>query len=301
MARLQFFARILTIALVLATSVDALAFPITSRRNLSTMRSFRFTWEQGFHFPGIVALSNCSGSFVRFKNSKDTDRALVLTNGHCVGGVQGGDFLLPGEVLFQFPRRFKMNLLNERTQVLATVTSEKIIYATMTATDVALLELTQTYREIIQATKSQPLILSDVAPQIGTPIEVASGYWKRTYSCAIEAVIPMLKEDQWTFHKSLRYSPTGCDIIGGTSGSPVINTKTAEVIAINNTSNEDGAKCAMNNPCEVDKDGKVQVIKGRGYAQQTFVFYSCLTNTANRLDLSLRGCLLPKPQAFRFR
>src|SRR5690242_1865712 len=34
-------------------------------------------------FSGIVALSNCSGSIVRWKSSKQQDKALMLTNGHC--------------------------------------------------------------------------------------------------------------------------------------------------------------------------------------------------------------------------
>src|SRR5262245_49577416 len=34
-------------------------------------------------FTGIVALSNCSGSVVRTPNAVSTDRALVMSNGHC--------------------------------------------------------------------------------------------------------------------------------------------------------------------------------------------------------------------------
>ena len=34
-------------------------------------------------FAGTVALSNCSGSLVRFAASQPTDPAMALTNGHC--------------------------------------------------------------------------------------------------------------------------------------------------------------------------------------------------------------------------
>ena len=36
-------------------------------------------------YDAIVALDNCSGSLVRFPGAADTDKAVVLTNGHCIG------------------------------------------------------------------------------------------------------------------------------------------------------------------------------------------------------------------------
>src|SRR5690348_6298664 len=46
-------------------------------------------------FAGTVALSDCSGSVIRFPNSADSDPALVLTNGHC---LETG-FPDPGQVI----------------------------------------------------------------------------------------------------------------------------------------------------------------------------------------------------------
>ncbi|HET6988105.1 MAG TPA: hypothetical protein VFI00_15880 [Kribbella sp.] len=40
----------------------------------------------GADFTGIAALSNCSASLVRYAQSASTDKALVLTNGHCYEG-----------------------------------------------------------------------------------------------------------------------------------------------------------------------------------------------------------------------
>ena len=42
-----------------------------------------------------IALSNCSASLVRYPSSLDSDRAMMLTNGHC---YEGG-FLSAGQVL----------------------------------------------------------------------------------------------------------------------------------------------------------------------------------------------------------
>src|SRR5438045_1195521 len=42
-----------------------------------------------------IALSNCSAALVRYPTSVDTDRALMLTNGHCYEGGMPG----PGQVV----------------------------------------------------------------------------------------------------------------------------------------------------------------------------------------------------------
>jgi hypothetical protein len=171
----------------------------------------------------------------------------------------------------------------------------KLLYATMTKTDMALYQLRETYNDILKKYKTRPLTLSRESPAVGTSIEIISGYWKRGYSCDIEATVEGLKEGRWLFEDSLRYSRPGCEVIGGTSGSPVIEAGTRTVIAVNNTINERGAKCEVNNPCELDDAGTVtQYKKGFGYAQQTAWVYSCRTDSGI-IDISVEGCLLPKP------
>jgi len=101
-----------------------------------------------------------------------------------------------------------------------------------------------------------------------------------------------MKEDVWTFTDSVRYTQ-GCDTIGGTSGSPIIARGERRVVAINNTSNESGRRCTMNNPCEIDEAGQITVRKGVRYGQQTYQTYSCLTPDF-RIDVNLPGCELPR-------
>ncbi len=93
---------------------------------------------------------------------------------------------------------------------------------------------------------------------------------------------------------SIRYSKKGCEVYGGTSGSPVIAKGERVVVGVNNTGNESGKLCTNNNPCEIDVNGNKKVLKGRGYAQQTYWVYSCL-NEEFDIDLSKQGCNLPKP------
>jgi len=241
-----------------------------------------------YDFKGIVALSNCSGSLVRFDDSLDTDSALVLTNGHCVRLFE------PGVVLVNQAATRTFDVLSETATKLGTVRSKRLLFATMTKTDMALYQLQETYADILNKFKIEALTLSREMPATGTPIEVISGYWKRGYSCEVENIAFQVKEGKWLFEESVRYSRPGCEVIGGTSGSPVVEAGTRTVVAVNNSINERGTRCELNNPCELDPAGNVIFQKGFGYAQQTYWVYSC-RNAEGDLDLNVDGCLLPKP------
>lgn len=240
-------------------------------------------------FAGTVALSNCSGSLVRMPGSVDTDPALVMTNGHCLEtGMPGA-----GEVVVDRASSRTFSLLNSTAGKVATLRATKISYATMTDTDVTLYELNTTYAQIKQRYNINALSLSPDHPTAGTAIKVVSGYWKRIYSCNADGFVYRLREGDWTWKDSLRYT-SSCNVIGGTSGSPVVDATTGKVVAINNTGNESGERCTMNNPCEVDENGQVTVRQGINYAQQTYGITKCV-GTGNKIDLGLPGCTLPKP------
>jgi V8-like Glu-specific endopeptidase len=244
----------------------------------------------GADFTGIAALSNCSASLVRYAESVDTDKALVLTNGHC---YEGG-FLNPGQVLVNKASTRSITLLNPDSSRAGTVSADKILFGTMTKTDMIVYEVNETYASIKSRLNVTPLTLAKQAPADGAGMAVVSGYWKRIYTCSVQATIPQLREGDWTWQDSIKYQQPGCETIGGTSGSPVVSTTTGEMIGINNTGNEDGERCTVNNPCEVDANGNVTVDQGAAYGEQTWWLYTCLT--ADRaIDLNKSGCELPKP------
>jgi V8-like Glu-specific endopeptidase len=244
----------------------------------------------GTDFTGIAALSNCSASLVRYAESVSTDKALVLTNGHC---YEGG-FLQPGQVLVNKASTRSITLLKPDSSRAGTVRADKILFGTMTKTDMIVYEVNETYASIKSRLNVTPLTLAKQGPADGAGMAVVSGYWKRIYTCSVQATIPQLREGDWSWQNSIKYQQPGCETIGGTSGSPVVSTSTGEVIGVNNTGNEDGEQCTVNNPCEVDADGNVTVDQGAAYGQQTWWLYTCLT--ANRtIDLNKSGCELPKP------
>lgn len=279
------------VLLLALNSGYAFAFPKAPVDNLNFRPEKLFNLESQYDFEGIVKLSNCSGSLIQFEGQSDDAKAIVLTNGHCVKKGWFGGMLKPGEVMVNVKKNRSMKVFkNEDT--LYNINATKIIYATMTDTDMALFELSETYNQIRNRTGVSPLTLSSTRSYEGVSIDIVSGYWERGYSCGIEKFVYVVKEANWTFKDSIRYSP-GCATVGGTSGSPIIEAGTRTVIGVNNSANESGHKCTMNNPCEVNKKGDVFVKKGLKYGQQTYNVYSCLT--ANMvLDVNKKGCVLPK-------
>lgn len=274
------------IALFAATS--ALAFPTApfnalERSNLKSMNAI----DAQYDFEGIVKLSNCSGSLIAFNGQPLSSKAIVMTNGHCLGG----GFLQPGEVRVNQAVNRSMKVYDKNFK-LHSIQVTKILYATMTNTDVTFYELSESYDQILARTNVRPFLLDSVRPLEGVSIDIISGYWDRGYSCDIDGFVFKIREGDWTFTDSIRYT-AGCDTIGGTSGSPIIERGLRKVIAINNTSNESGQRCTLNNPCEVDTTGTVTVRRGVRYGQQTYNTYTCLT-PAFTFDLNRAGCTLPR-------
>lgn len=236
-----------------------------------------------------IALDDCSASLVRYPTSQDGDQALMLTAGHCYeGGMPSA-----GQVLQNVASSRSGTLLDASGNQLGTVQADKLLYATMTDTDVAVYELTDTYASLASQYGVTALTLSASHPTDGDTLVIPSGYWDRTWSCALNGFAGAVEEDQWTWHDSLRYGQSGCDIIGGSSGSPVVDSSTGQVVGVNNTINEDGQMCTLNNPCEVGSDGTTTETRGQGYGQETYWITTCL-DSSNAIDLTVAGCLLPK-------
>jgi V8-like Glu-specific endopeptidase len=281
----------LAILALLLKSTSAFALPLTPMSSKENTAPAFMT--EAYDFEGIVQLSNCSGSLIRFDSSKPTDKAVVMTNGHCVQAA--GGMIAPNTFLHNQPVNRQFSILSRDGQSrIGTVTSTKIMYATMTGTDLALYELNETYAQINSKYSVEPLTLSSGRPAQGQGIEIISGYWRRGYQCGLDGFVYELREAGYIWTDSIRYEVNGgCKTIHGTSGSPIIADGTRVAIGVNNTGSDDGERCTMNNPCEVDEQGAVLAEKGRSYGQQTHHVYSCL-NLSNQIDLQVEGCKLFK-------
>ncbi|MER7548175.1 serine protease [Spirillospora sp. NPDC127506] len=226
---------------------------------------------------------------MRGPRSRDADAALVLTNGHCLeSGMPEA-----GEVIVDRPSSRTFRLLDRSGRgELGPLRAARVEYATMTDTDVTVYRLDASYAEIRRRYGATALPLSADAPRDGTEIRVVSGYWRKIYACRIDATVYRLREAGWTWRDSIRYTPQ-CGTVHGTSGSPVVDARTRRVVGVNNTGNDDGGRCTLDNPCEVGRDGEVTVRRGARYGQQTYILARCLGEGG---EVVLGGaCALPRP------
>jgi len=240
-------------------------------------------------FSGTLNIDGCSGSLVRMPTSTEDDPALLLTNGHCYEGA----WPVPDEVLVDRPSHRVATLLDAAGKPAALVQASRAMYVTMSGTDITLYRLVQSYRELDRAYHVRPLTISAKRPTPGTAVQVVSGGLGKIFSCSVDQLVYRVLESGYITKDVLRYT-SACQTGPGSSGSPVVDTVTGEVIGINNTSNRDGGQCTQNNPCEMDRDGVISVHKGIAYGTETYWLTTCV-GPGNRLDLARPGCLLPKP------
>ncbi len=271
--------------------ITAYAFPKAPFNALEVNLKSNEQLDPNYDFNGIVKLSNCSGSLVRFAGMQDSAKAVMMTNGHCVSTGMFGGMIKPNTAMVNeaVSRSFKVY---NRDGKMVSINATKLMYATMTGTDVAFYELNETYKDLL-AKGVDSFDFDGNRPTLGLKIDIVSGYWDRGYRCNIDAFIHTLKEADYVMKDSIRYTNSGCNTIGGTSGSPIIESGKRVVIGINNTGNESGKKCTMNNPCEVDERGNIQVKAKASYGQQTYHVYSCLTLDF-KIDVNKAGCELFK-------
>jgi hypothetical protein len=234
---------------------------------------------------GAADLRNCVGSVVRSADSRPQDPALLLTNGHCVDGQRPA----PGTALVDQPADREVPIADRQGYPQTTVRLKRLVYATMTGTDIALYRLDKTYGQL-KADGAKVFRLTSTPVRAGAPLSMA--YTGGRLSCRAEAVVPHLREGGYQQDHSIRYATSDeCVPQHGMSGSALLTPNGTTIAAIHNTHNDAGGPCTDDNPCEVGPDGAVTSVEGRGYGQQVYMLTACLTE-GTKLDLSRRGCTL---------
>ncbi|MFF5563983.1 trypsin-like serine protease [Streptomyces sp. NPDC012623] len=234
---------------------------------------------------GSVELNGCVGSVVRTAASRPKDPALMLTNGHCVAGERPA----PGAALVDQPADREVPIADRQGYPQATARANRLVYATMTGTDIALYRLDRTYAQM-ESEGAKVFRLTSTPVRAGHPLTMA--YTSLRPSCTAEAVVTLLREGGYRMNDSIRYATSeGCAPWPGTSGSALLAPDGDTVVGIHNTHNEAGERCTDNNPCEVGPDGSVTSVRGRGYGQQVHMIAACLTK-GSKLALSRHDCTL---------
>jgi V8-like Glu-specific endopeptidase len=281
---------ILVVAAVVVSLASTQAFARPLPKSASELRSLKQAFASvptagEFNFSGIVSLGNCSGSIIRFTSNLDA-KALVLTNGHCVDMMDDDADAVYENVTTT--RTLRAYITYGRT---VPIHVTRLVYGIMQPHDLAMYELSETYRQL-QAQGVRALELSPTMAPVGEPIVLASGLFNWAHSCSVEAIIYRIKEDKWVNEYSYKYH---CNSGHGTSGSPLVSDITGLVVGVNYTGNDDGEECTFNNPCEIDEHGNVRVEKGAGYGDQTYKILTCVDAATGQFSSAVQGCALPRP------
>ena len=234
---------------------------------------------------GAVSLDTCTGSVVRTPSARAEEPALLLTNGHCVQEERPG----PGSALIDREADRDVPIAGPHGYPQAIAHADRLVYATMTGTDIALYRLDKTYGQL-ESEGAKVFELASAPVRAGEPMGMVVPHTR--LDCSAEAVVPHLREGGYQQEGSIRYaSDDGCHVWPGMSGAALVAPDGSTVVGIHNTHNRDGEQCTDNNPCEVDGNGNVTAVQGRAYGQQVHLIADCLT-TGSELDLSRPDCAL---------
>ena len=233
---------------------------------------------------GTARFSGCSGSLVKFKNQSMQDKAVILTAGFCVSG--NDNLFVSNSPLETTIRLFD----KDKEFVDEAFKTTKIIYATQTDTDVALLELEQTYQEIFDKHGISPFVVADKNAKVGDKISVISGFIRVTLDCFVDAIIFKLVEGKSITRNSYRLGGDYAD--SGTGGAPMVIPGTRDVLGVTNTNSTSETTCGEGSVCEVSESGSTQVHPETSYGQQITKLNTCLDERAN-FNLKQAGCQMP--------
>lgn len=236
------------------------------------------------YLAGTVRIGDCSGSIVRW-TTDDQARAVLLTNAHCLF------FIPPGAHAVNRPGSWTPVLFNAEGGLhFERLGRTRLLYATMTDTDLALLELPWSYGELRGAGIPAFEIASQTA-RAGSDLILASGNERRVDVCRIDAIVDILRSDDpasHTFRKSYRLA--GCSAAHGVSGSPLIVPGSRIVAGIENL-RVDGQSC-KDSFCELQTNGSFAFHARTTYGQRVDGIRRCLS-ASGQFDLDAASCDLP--------
>jgi hypothetical protein len=247
----------------------------------------------------------CTATVFIMPGMTDDRKALLVTNGHCTGmgdyKWDGRNFPSPGEFFIdrdlQAHEKSMLTIFKEGSQDGKRFGIEKIVFATLTGSDLAVIEINATYRDL----RSLGYRIFDIAkslPANGTKLLLHSYFLDYHGVCTVDHLVPALVEGPYEWNNVIRMKLSdGCRVYPGVSGSPGIIEGSNTIYAIANTEFTGlGKDCGIMDPCEKDmatgtlKQGAVQ----QSYAIPTAPLNGCYDGASARFNFTLRGCMLVK-------
>lgn len=243
----------------------------------------------------LQAAMSCTASL--WKPSPDPAApVLAITNGHCVMPYTDRSSSFDVWVDRPAPESWtlSLNYFVDTVSARKVFGIKKIVYATMKATDLALVELKTTWTELSaagieplpQATEETPA--GKNIRVLGIPLGGADSFLREA-ECVEETRVSLI-EWYWSWYDTHRNSCS--DIREGSSGSPVLS-ELGEVYAVINTTSTGGISesCYLGNPCEIQERGATLIAR-KNYAMSVVGMNRCFASGSLQFGSS---CPLPSP------
>lgn len=221
----------------------------------------------------------CTASLIDTRDDENnaSGPAYVLTAGHCISYLPRPVRALPFEASVTF------NFFNDTPEEYKNYTIHTVNWASMTGTDIAILELNSSLATLLKdgitplkLTRDEITAPSD-ALIVGAPSKLPeSGL--RLAACLQQPTEAALVEDWKTFADTLK---NRCkDIRSGSSGSPVLDRVTGNIVGVLFTSTFGSGPdelCFESTPCEV-KNGQPDLAPETHYSHAIDYLPDCFAN-----------------------
>jgi Trypsin-like peptidase domain len=209
--------------------------------------------------------SDCTAFFLDLGH--DDAPAYMVTNGHCAQNFSESD--TPYAVLRNQASNDRMFFGNPNSTAAEQVEFKvaEIIFSTMRQTDLAVLRLDATVRQV-RAKGIQPIAIqnSPLAPgQLIQVISAPAGEFLKKQTCTQG---PSVDVTEFVWVWSQLQSNDCAEIYPGMSGSPVINPLSGQAVGMINTTTvgmTETNNCYLGSPCEIRPEGS-RPIKKTSYA-----------------------------------
>jgi hypothetical protein len=265
-------------------------------KGLSTVITLGILWTAQPSFANVaVVAGDCSGSLFKMPGMHDSDKALVLTAGHCVGvGSLDGRYPADGEVFLNHPASDGVIVRTAKNEQGERLGYRRILFVSMTGTDLAVIELDASVRQLVERGYTVYSLAPEI-PKPGLTLEFDS-YNRDVHSiCEVDGIVPVVKEGPWRWEHSVRLKAgPACQYQPGQSGTAGIDTRSKLIYAIAQTGYQGGPPCSLNNPCEVHPGtGAITTAQiDQGYAIPTAALLGCYDQARREFDFDQGTCTL---------